>query len=182
MSIGCLDRRLGVLRSQIGPLMDDTSLLASVSELDRERLRASAGKLDSLCEELASLGIPDALVHGDLHDENIARSRDGFVFFDWTDACISHPFLDLVTLVNHTEPIETLTTQNRIQIEAYLSCWTQYAPLEQLWEAWRISRPLGALHQMISYQAIARGVEPMASHELVGGVPFWCSRLLDFLP
>ena len=45
--------------------------------------------------ELAALPIPQTLVHGDLHLSNVSRQAGQYVLFDWTDACVSHPFFDM---------------------------------------------------------------------------------------
>ena len=44
-------------------------------------------------------GRPDALRHGDTHLGNIAVRNGVALFFDWSDACIALPFLDLAPLL-----------------------------------------------------------------------------------
>jgi hypothetical protein len=57
-----------------------------------------AGCHDRRLERLAGHAVPPSLVHGDLHLANVARGPRGCRFFDWTDACVAHPFLDLATI------------------------------------------------------------------------------------
>jgi hypothetical protein len=64
-------------------------------------LRAAVPGLQARCAELAGHAVPPALVHGDLHLSNVARRPGGYLFFDWTDACVAHPFLDLLADHGH---------------------------------------------------------------------------------
>src|SRR5690242_6133476 len=82
--LGVPDRRLAVLPAGfagLGPPAD---------ELERVR---------EWCRQLEALGIPETLQHDDLHDGQIFVRGDRYLFFDWGDACVSHPFCTLaVTL------------------------------------------------------------------------------------
>ncbi|GMA88988.1 hypothetical protein GCM10025868_42380 [Angustibacter aerolatus] len=53
-------------------------------------------EFERLCDEVAALGVPDAVQHDDLHDGNVFV-RDGRArAIDWGDACVSQPFHTLV--------------------------------------------------------------------------------------
>ena len=68
------------------PLLGDDEL-AAVRRLRRRRR-------GSWCGSSGSAGIPDTLGHGDLHLGNVAWDGRSLRIFDWTDGCVSHPFLD----------------------------------------------------------------------------------------
>ena len=89
---GCLDRRLHILATQIDPLLNDEDVLADLNRSEIEQLRAHRSQLKTMCHELANYAIPQTLVHGDLHSGNIAVQNDNFIYFDWTDCCVAHPF------------------------------------------------------------------------------------------
>ena len=72
-------------------------------------LRAAVPGLQARCAELAGNAVPPALVHGDLHLSNVARRPGGYLFFDWTDACVAHPFLDLATIRRGTAFVDAAT-------------------------------------------------------------------------
>lgn len=86
------------------------------------------------------------------------------MFFDWTDACVAHPFFDLVTLLientDHGERLPDVPSARERLIEAYLGEWSAYAPMDRLHKAWALAEPLGWLHQAISYQYLLRSLEP----------------------
>ena len=98
LAAGCLDRRLGVLKSQLDPLFADPVAVAHLTPEEREELSRCAPALRRACRRLDAIGLPSTLVHGDLHPGNAARIDGELAYFDWTDACIAHPLIDLHSL------------------------------------------------------------------------------------
>lgn len=82
--------------------------LAGLPEDDERRLaRVDADRLTALLPQvrlwsatLAGLGLPDALVHNDLHANNVFASPDGLRFFDFGDAVLAHPLSALFVPLN----------------------------------------------------------------------------------
>ena len=177
LTIGCLDRRLERLAAQVDPLLEDTATLAS--ELDAaeiERLRALGPQLQAICAELAGYEVPHTLVHGDLHLGNVARSAGSYLFFDWTDACVAHPFFDTISIFQAKDPNVQAQLRN-----SYLGVWAAYEPIERLLEAWKLAKPLCALHQAVSYQHIVATLEETSKPELAPGLSYWLRTLLQSL-
>jgi hypothetical protein len=173
LAAGCLDRRLAGLPSQIEALLTSEMVLATLDEEEGQQLAARRPQLQSLCQELASYGLPETLVHGDLHGGNVAIRNDSFVYFDWTDACISHPFFDMLPIF--FEEDTAVQTQLR---DAYLSQWTALVPMDKLLETWSIAEILGAVHHSISYWQILAHIELSARHQLESALPFWLRKIL----
>ena len=92
---GCKDRRLPALAGQIDPLLADPLTRAVMAPADFDALVARAPQLKARVAVVAAYDIPSTLLHGDLHLGNVALRDGGYLFFDWTDACIGFPFLDL---------------------------------------------------------------------------------------
>ncbi len=109
-------------------------------------------KLQKVLEELRELNIPDTLVHGDLSPRNIYLRDQGFVYFDWSDTCISHPFFDLIRFLYEISKDLPDVTDARSRIRnAYLAPWTIYAPMEQLVSTFEFaSATLVSLYETIS--------------------------------
>ena len=176
LALGCADRRLDRLAAQIDPLLADPAARDGLADADAEQLRHLAPRLRAMCAELAAYRIPQTLVHGDLHGDNVA-ARDGtLLVFDWTDACLSHPFFDLMTTFFVDE-----ATQARL-CRAYLDCWTGHESPERLSAAWALARPLCALHHAVSYRAITASLEPRSRGEFAGDTAAWLRRVLQFMP
>ena len=76
-------------------------------------------------DELAALRSADTLVHGDLHPGNVAHEGDAVVLYDWSDAAVSHPFLDLVLL----SPRACRTREAELAKAAFVEAWRAAYPV-----------------------------------------------------
>lgn len=176
-AIGCVDRRVERLARQIDALLQDTNALAGLNEAEVAHFQALGPRLQTMCARLAQSPIPPTLVHGDLHLKNVAVTAGRYQFFDWTDACVTHPFLDISTIYNEAD----VTRQTHLR-DMYLALWTAYAPMERLHEDWALAGPLCHLHQAISYQHIVVRLEASAQAEFRSMVPYFMRQLLRSLP
>jgi len=141
-------------------------------------LRAAVPRLQARCAELAGHAVPPSIVHGDLHLSNVARGPGGYLFFDWTDACVAHPFLDLAairrgTAFNDAACEDELRERLR---DAYLPEWASFEPPGRLARAWELAAPLGALHQAVSYRSLA--TQPPMDPHMAQSTAFWLRRVL----
>lgn len=173
LAAGCLDRRLDWLVEQIEPLLMAEMVQTAVTDVERNQLLARIPHLRELCRELAGYAIPETLVHGDLHGDNVAVRGDEFLFFDWTDACIAHPFFDMVDIF--TERDTAVQTQLR---DAYLAQWTAFEPMPRLLAVWSLAEIIGALNQAVSYWQLMENIEPHGYYQLDWGVPYWLRKVL----
>jgi fructosamine-3-kinase len=158
---GCLDRRLDVLESQVEPLFGDPRAVARLTSEETKELRRLAPTLKDVCRRLADFEIPATLVHGDLHLGNVARLDGELVYFDWTDACIAHPFIDLLSL-----RWERDETRREALLDAYLEPWDGAETPERMREAVALAAVVIPLHHAVSYQRIVGALEPVAQSEL----------------
>ncbi len=173
LAIGCVDRRPERLVRQARELIADDDALVGLEESEVARLRALEPRLSALRRRLVSRGVPDALVHGDLHLSNVAQVNGRYLFYDWTDACVTHPFFDLIDVFR--EPDDAVRARLR---DAYLSVWLDYEPMDRLLELWRDAEPLAMLHHAVSYRHIVANVEPGAGQELEWALPFFLRKVL----
>lgn len=176
LALGCSDRRLEKLETQIDALINDADTLAGLEEAEIDQLRAFAPHLKARCAQLAGYGVPQTLVHGDLHLGNVAYSRGNYLFFDWTDASVAHPFFDTISIFYK----EDATIQAHLR-DAYLAPWVVFEPMERLLEIWELAWPLCALHQVISYQHIVANLEGPSQQDMADGLLDWLRKLLKCL-
>jgi Phosphotransferase enzyme family len=182
---GIPDRRLPRMVQLTEPLMTLAArLLASsppgLSEAEVADLHALPLRLQLRCAKLASYGIPPTLIHGDLGG-NILVHGERYTLFDWTDVCIAHPFFELTTIIDTVFDDSVLPHETPVRTplrDAYLEPWTAYEPMERLVEAFEVSRPLGALHQAMSYMWILMNVAEDARWELERGLVMWLRHVL----
>jgi hypothetical protein len=183
---GCPDRGLRTMVEQIDPLLGLSSIMVSdqpwgLSEAEFSELHSLAMRLKLACARLADYNLPHTLVHGDIGG-NVLVKGDSFIYFDWTDACVSYPFLDMATFINAVfDEMQQLGSIPDVRTRlrgAYLELWTKYEPIERLVEAFELSQPLGALHQAISYAWIANNIAEDARWEIAHGLTVWLKSLI----
>ena len=158
---GCLDRRPAVLERQLDELLDDRAALHRLTTAEVRSLRRLRPALHDGIGRLDALGLPATLVHGDLHPGNTTWLDGTLAYFDWTDACVAHPFVDLHTL--QWQPDEAVRAA---QLDAYLEPWREVAAEVKLREAVALARVVTPLHHAVSYSTITRSTEPAARPEL----------------
>jgi hypothetical protein len=178
LRLGCSDRRLAVLSTQLDSLLADRAALETGGRLtagEIEELHRLVPWLQAACHELEAIGLPYTLEHGDLHANNILITGGHYLFFDWTDGCITHPFFCLLPFLEWVRK-----DWHDGLIGAYLEQWQGYLPSAELRRALSLARPLGAMHMAISYWDIHNATEPALRWELEGGIPSFLSQVLRF--
>ncbi|MFD7155790.1 aminoglycoside phosphotransferase family protein [Kribbella sp. NPDC059898] len=174
LDYSCADRRLAVLDSELDRLLEPNKLTRRLASAELAKLPDRAKQLREAITELADIGVPETLLHGDLHPRNLAV-RDGKVLaFDWTDAALAHPFLDLVTFV---EPRSPLSADPRVR-DAYLAEWEEYATPTALRRAVDLAEEVGVLYQTITYLHLVDHVTGPSQTSLLRGGDFWTRKLL----
>ena len=137
--------------AHVGLLLGATGRLPGIdratwlSEDEMAALAAAVPRLRAACAELAGLAVPPSLVHGDLHLANVAKGPRGYLFFDWTDACVAHPFLDLPTMRRGSafaedDDEDEAELRERLRA-AYLPEWASFGPPARLARAWELAAP-----------------------------------------
>ena len=157
LAAGCLDRRLPVLESQLDSLFADPLAVGRLTSEEISELKQLTPRLKQACSRLAELGPPATLVHGDLHPGNTARIDGKLAYFDWTDACIAHPLIDL-----HSLQWEDDETVRAALLDAYLAVWDGAVSAEAV----ELARVVTPLHHAVSYSTIVANVERSGQGEL----------------
>jgi aminoglycoside phosphotransferase (APT) family kinase protein len=158
-------------------------ILVSSAELDqltREEVatvRALRGDVHAVIEELAALGLPDTLVHGDLHPGNIARQGDALVFYDWSDAAVTHPLLDLAHLTRGMSDPERDAAR-----AAYAEVWRAAYPDVDFGRGLELATQVNAIYQMVTFEQIYRAQEDASYWEMRGVVARSLRRLPERFP
>ena len=192
LAAGCQDRRLDRLAAEAEawlPVIEETGHQPGIDPAtwltgdEMAALRAAVPRIVAACAELAGYGVPPSLVHGDLHLGNVARGPAGYRFFDWTDACVAHPFLDLLTIRRGTAfaAEESSDELRRRLLAAYLAAWTSFEPPERLARAWELAVPLGALHHAVSYRSLVTGMAPPVDLHMAQSTAWWLRQVLSGL-
>ena len=156
-ALGCPHWPLDAVAARIAPMLaDEACLLAPCPEgltaAELDALRRRAPELAARCAELATIGIPDSLEHGDLWGSNVILGDGGPVFIDWEDATAAHPFLSpsllLLTLPYSPALSPPAASDLRPRIrDTYLEAWQSDGPLRG-WPASRLERAFDLAQQV----------------------------------
>ncbi len=173
---GCVDRRPSVLQEQIEDLAAGT--LGALPDQLNERLRVAAPRLHALCAELAASPIPNTLVHGDLHADNVVFRDGRYLIFDWDDPSIAHPFVDLAPFLYVSDlPSSDPAAHTRLR-DRFLAGWSDVMPHRDAVQLFERTEPVVALHHALSYLAIVEALDPSQQGEWASHVPWWFERAL----
>ncbi|QNE18552.1 aminoglycoside phosphotransferase family protein [Kribbella qitaiheensis] len=175
LAFSCVDRRLAVLDGELDRLFGPNPATELLEPAERAALPARAAQLREAINELAAIGVPETLLHGDLHPRNLAV-RDGRVLaFDWTDAAVAHPFLDLVTFFDKRSP---LSNDPRVR-DGYLAEWEEYAAPAELRRALELAQELGAAHQVMTSLHLSGYLSDPSASSMIRGARWWLRALLE---
>jgi hypothetical protein len=157
VAAGAPDRRLALLPGQFEELVHDREALHALTVDELRRLGALAPAIEADCAELERYRLPETIQHDDLHDGQVFVRDGAYVFFDWGDSCVSHPFFTLVVtlaLLAHRLGIEPDARELERFRDAYLQAWTGFGGADELVHAYPISHRLGTLCRGLTWARI----------------------------
>lgn len=151
-----------------------TASLAALPDSDQRRLtpesvgplRAVLPELKRWADQVGSLGLPDSLVHNDLHAYNVFDSPAGLRFFDFGDSLLMQPLTALLIPLNVlAHRLEAQPGDPRLWTvaEAALEVWSDVAPMSSLRAALPAALQLGRIGRVESW---LRVTTTMTSEEL----------------
>jgi hypothetical protein len=186
LTAGVPDERLAVLPAHLEHVLDDpeVALLGRPNGLtaeELERLRAVLAEFAATCDRLASYGIPETLQHDDFHDGNIFVRDGRYLFFDWGDSCVSHPFHSLVVTMR--------ALAHRLQLppggpdllrlrSAYLEPFAMYGSRNELVAAADLALVTGNAGRALAWHRFLSVREPEFRANDDETVPYGLKRLL----
>ncbi len=142
-------------------------------------------EVDRLLDVVGALGLPDSLVHNDLHEHNAFDLPGGLVFFDFADAVVAHPLLGLLVplnmMVHHLEA-EPDDPRLRRVADAGLEVWSDLAPMAELRAALPAALQLGRLGRAESWSRVAPDFTGDARDEWGNAAEEWLDQLTDPAP
>lgn len=166
-----------VLAADLVALLERHDLLDRNPQLDRATLEADVTPLLQRCDDLAALGLPLTIAHGDFHQWNTTRHGDGWLVYDWTDSAVAPPFWDLCPWLWH---IDDLTLRARAR-DSYLREWDALLGRDAVDEAWRVAEPLACANYAIDFVVLADGVGAAHQGDWIGAIGTWLRRSFDAL-
>jgi hypothetical protein len=182
VAAGAPDRRLAVLPRQFEELLGEPDTVQSLTDDEIAQLRRLVPRVEEECSALAGFEFPETIQHDDLHDGQVFVRDGGFVFFDWGDACVSHPFFTLVVtlaVLAYRLDVEHGASELDRFRDAYLEPWTRFASRAEVDEAFVIAYRLGVLCRGLTWARIVRALAPPVPEEDAEAVPERMRMLLE---
>lgn len=193
LALGVPDQRLDRLPTLFAKLIGAPELLVldEPGALSPNELADMAGLrpgVEAACAELAAVGLPDSLDHGDLFDRHILP-HTGYRLFDWGDAVVTQPLLTLTAVrasIGARLPITSLTDPAaQPMLDAYAQAWSAVIPPQALAAAVPLAERLGALPRALNWVRALSPHLPTLSAEhrtlYARGVSYWLRRLAETL-
>ncbi|MFD7244533.1 phosphotransferase family protein [Streptomyces massasporeus] len=190
-AVGAPDLRPEKAPDTFDALLDDPAALwldqpAGLTREEYDGLLALRLDVRDWCDELAGLGIPATVQHDDLHAGNVFRGPGGYVFIDWADACVSHPFGSLL------HPERELTSRwglspgapelERLRA-AYVAPWSCTYDPATLRRARRLALLVTCVVRALAWRRALDGVERAALKEYYATPESrWLRKLLHAAP
>jgi len=186
LALGLPDGQLAALPDKIEALLANEDMLHvdepnGLTSAEYKRLRAMKTHLMSLCDRLAAFDIPESIHHGDFHDANIFLDGDGYIFFDWGDGSVAHPFFSLRTafvIIEYFQGVKEGAPEYDRLRDAYLEPWKQFGSREDLLAAFELSARLSPLSSALSWNRVVSSLEKPLQADYADAVP---SLLQEFL-
>ena len=186
LGLGIFDRRTQRLPQLYGELLEaDESLRVGLepglTPDQFKELQTLKPRMAGWCDELAACGLPDTLTHEEVHDANVLVNGERYVFIDWSDSSVAHPFFSMVVTIRaaaYRLKLDESGPEMRRVRDAYLEPWTRFLGHGQLVQCYVQASRLGMLNRALSWHHGTGALVPRLKQEYVDAVPEW---LQDFL-
>jgi Ser/Thr protein kinase RdoA (MazF antagonist) len=181
--LGAPDRRLATLPAQYERLLEQTE---GLTDEEHDRLTRTVPYVRETSRALATLGIPETLQHDDLHDGQVFVRDGGYLFFDWGDACVSHPFFSMSVTLEGVLAWGLDDVAGSMDVtpfrDAYLGSFAGDAAQADLEAALASALRLGWLCRALSVRMFADALEGQERQERLEGVRLRLRMFLDGTP
>ncbi|MEU2613003.1 aminoglycoside phosphotransferase family protein [Micromonospora sp. NPDC007271] len=127
--------------------------------------------LDDRLDRVRDCGLPDTLVHGDLHPGNVRGDGRRRAVIDWGDAFVGHPAFDILRLTETLDPAAAAPL-----LGAWAARWRADMPGSHPERAVDLLRPVAPLRMAAVYAMFLAGIEPSEHPYHAADVPACLDR------
>jgi hypothetical protein len=178
LAAGVPDQRPDVMPGKFGALLAARDeVRPGLDEDTLARLDALRPEYAAWCAELDGFGIPASIQHDDLHDANLLAGTGRYRFFDWGDACVSHPFGVLLVSLR-VAGYRGVTDLAPVR-DAYLEPWTADYARADLVRAAQLAVRVAKVGRALSYQRALCSIAPADRGEDGRSIGGWLGELLE---
>jgi aminoglycoside phosphotransferase (APT) family kinase protein len=151
---GVPDRRADPLLAVVQDLASRPDVRADLSDAELEGLDRLVAALPGLLGRLTACGLPDTLVHGDLHPGNWVGDGERQVLLDWGDSVLGSPAFDA-----HTLALRVPAASRPAVVRAWAAAWSRHHPDADPVRALDLAAPVAALRAAAGYRGFLDAIE-----------------------
>ena len=145
--------------------------MEGLSPGERDRLRAQVPDVSEMCQQLSTVAIPETVQHDDLHDGQVFVRDGRYLFFDWGDSCVSHPFFSMSVTLEGVLAWGLDDVEGSVDVtpfrDAYLQPFASFAGRAELEAAHAIALRLGWICRALNVRRFAVSLDPPDREEWV---------------
>lgn len=183
---GCPDRRLATMPALFAELLADRERLLvgaenSLSPDEYERLLDYEIEVRALCDALAAYAIPETLHHDDFGAGNVLVSGDKYVFYDWAESAITHPFCSLFIALRWARYVGEYDESSLARMrDAYLAAWRDYGSPDDLRASFELAQRLATLSRSLTWHRLSVSVDKGPEWEHADAPSYWLRSFLHY--
>lgn len=181
LGLGLPDRSLGRLPRLY------TELLAAPESLrigldpgltpeEYRRLCDGQARFAEQCEALVAYDLPETITHEEVHENNVLFGSGRYIFTDWSDSSVGHPFFTMLVTLRATAywlRLDEAGPELRQMRDAYLEPWTRYETREKLIDALELAYRLGMVNRALSWRHALSRLSEKDQEPYADSVPGW---------
>lgn len=187
LALGLPDRRMARMGQLYAQLLEDTDSLRVGLDLgltgaEHQQLRQRQAHFAAQCEQLAAYGLPETITHEEVHENNVLLGDGRYVFTDWSDSSVSHPFLTMLVTIRsiaHWLKLDEAGPELQRVRDAYLEPWTRFAPRAELTDALELAYRLGMVNRALSWHDCLQGLPWQHVEAYADNVSGWLQDYLE---
>ena len=196
--LGALDHRLERLPGMFEKMLSEPAVLRlgeedGITDEQHRQLLSILPRYREMCQQLQTYPIPQTLHHDDFHDGNIFMSgepgRYRFVFSDWEESCVAHPFFSMMLFLRSVSysagfPDEAAEAPDRMPPELnhlrdiYLQSWQGFENADRLIGIFNLAWRVGMVSRALTWYEFVFSLDGPARKDFTYIVPAWLQEFL----
>lgn len=167
LALGVPDRRSASLADLVARLTRRPDVRATLPTADLAQVDAVVADLPARLAAIDACGLPDTLVHGDLHPGNWIGDGRRLVLVDWGDSVVGQPMLDVLAFLAR---IADEAVRDRVRA-VFVDAWRRHRPSSDPERAMELAHRVEALRRAAVYREFLDGIEETERDYHEGDVP-----------
>ena len=155
LAVGARDRRSAPLVAEAQALLGRREVRSALGARELAAVETLVDGLPDRLDDIAACGLPDTVLHGDMHPGNWRRDGDRLTLLDWGDVGVGNPMVDQRAFV---ERLADPDVRERIAA-LWTRLWAEQAPGSDPARAAYLLGPVTQLTAAATYQRFLDHIE-----------------------